>query len=232
MSGPQPDDPQSEKLRRRIAAEAARLLARGGDSQRARFRAARRVAHDWVPEEQLPSHEDIRREFGRTLDAGGGFGHLTGDRFARIADLVRVLSTLRQDPAKHPEGDALEHSLQVFDLVHGERPFDEELLTAALVHDVGKAIDRGNHVAAGLEALEGLVTPRTCWLIESLEAARAHGDRTLGHRARQRLEAHPDFLDALLLAEADRKARVRGYDAPSLEEAIGILRALEDESDG
>ena len=104
-------------------------------------------------------------------------------------------------------------------------------LTAALVHEIGNAIDRANHVAAGLEALGELVTPRTKWLVESLEAAHAHGDNTLGLRARHRLEAHPDFLDALLLAESDRKARVRGYDAPSLDEAIAILRALEQDEE-
>jgi predicted HD phosphohydrolase len=141
------------------------------------------------------------------------------------------LATVRQDPLKHPEGDVLEHTLQVFDRVHEERPFDEELLTAALVHEIGKAIDRANHVAAGLEAVGELVTPRTKWLVESLEAAPAHGDNTLGLRARHRLEAHPDFLDALLLAESDRKARVRGYDAPSLDEAIAILRALEQDEE-
>lgn len=45
-------------------------------------------------------------------------------------------------------------------------------------------------------------------------------------RARQRLESHPDFLEALLLAECDRKACIRGYDAMSLDEALAILRAL------
>jgi hypothetical protein len=80
--------------------------------------------------------------------------------------------------------------------------------------------------------LEGLITPRTAWFVEMLPVAKAYADRTLGHRARLRLEAHPDFLDALLLAEADRKARVRGYDAPSLDEAIAILRGLEAEDGG
>jgi hypothetical protein len=236
---PQPDPPpagtQPDKLRRRIAEEAARILSQGGDSKRARFRAARRLTRGWVAEGDLPSHDEVRRELGRAsgadLPAAGGFGHLTGDRFDQIAGLVRVLATVRQDPLKHPEGDVLEHTLQVFDRVHEERPFDEELLTAALVHEIGKAIDRANHVAAGLEALGELVTPRTKWLVESLEAAHAHGDNTLGLRARHRLEAHPDFLDALLLAESDRKARVRGYDAPSLDEAIAILRALEQDEE-
>ena len=221
-----------DKLRRRIAEEAARLMQKGGDSQRARFRAARRVAHDWVPDQQIPSHEEVRREIGRTTAADGGLSALMGDRFDQIAAIVGTLASVRQDPVRHPEGDALEHSLQVFDLVHEECGYDEELLTAALVHDVGKSIDRRNHLAAGIEALGELITPRTRWLVESLEAATAHADGTLGHRARQRLEAHPDRDAALLLATADRRGRVRGYDAPSLDEAIGILRSLAAESDG
>jgi len=60
-----------------------------------------------------------------------------------------------------------------------------------------------------------------------LPAARGHVEQTLGHRARKRLESHPDFLDVLLLAEADRRAHQRGYPAPTLDEAIAILRALE-----
>jgi hypothetical protein len=79
------------------------------------------------------------------------------------------------------------------------------------------------------------VTPRTRWLVEMLPAATTYGDRpvtngrrsSLGHRARLRLAAHPDFEDVLLLAEADRRGRVRGGVAPSLDEAIAILRTLE-----
>jgi len=220
-------DRSDDKLRRRIAAAAARGVSGGSDATRAMFRAARRVAGGWVPEDQLPSNAEVRDEVARTLDPAAAAARLTGDRFDRIAAIVGVLATVRQDPVKHPEGDALEHTLQVFDRVHEERPFDEELLTAALVHDVGRAIDRAAPVAAGLEAVAGLVTPRTAWLVETLPVATAYRERTLGQRARQRLAAHPDFLDALLLAEADHKARVRGYDAPTLDEAIAILRGLE-----
>lgn len=212
-----PDIPADDKLRSRIAAEAARLMAAGGDSTRSRLRAARRLVRGWVPDHQLPTHDAIR----------GGFGHLVGDRFDRIADLVRPLATVRQDPVRHPEGDALEHSLQVFALVYDEKPYDEELLTAALVHDVGKAIDRANRRDAALAALDGLITPRTRWLLESLDAAHAHGEGRLGQRARHRLEAHPDFLDSVLLASADRRGRRRGGPAPTLDEAISILRGLE-----
>ena len=221
-------DASADKLRQRIAEEAARMVARGSDATRSRFRAARRVAGGWVPEDQLPSHDQIRREISRASGPAGGSIHLGGDRLDRIADLVRMLEHVKQDPVKHPEGDVLDHTLQVFDRVHEERPFDEELLTAALVHDLGKAIDRSNPVTAGVSALGDLITERTRWLVESLESATAHGNHTLGMRARQRLESHADFLDVLLLAECDRKACVRGYDAVSLDEAITILRVLAD----
>ncbi len=213
-------DPHDDKLRRRIAAEAARLMARGVDSQRSRLRAARRITRGWVPEHQLPTHDEIR----------GGFGHLLGDRFDRLADLLRPLAGVRQDPMRHPEGDPLEHSLQTFDIVYAERPFDEELLTAALVHDVGKAIDRGDSLTAGLAALDGLITPRTRWLLESLDAAQAHAAGTLGQRARHRLESHADFFDVELLATACRQGHVRGAASPTLEEALAILRSLDAES--
>ncbi len=228
-AGPQPgraEDAAAARLRRRITGEAARGVTRGTDARRAVFRAARRVARDWVPAEQLPASEEVRDEVHRRIDATGSLAHLLGDRFDALAACVTVLATVRQDPARHPEGDALEHSLQVFGLVLEERPFDEELLTAALVHDVGLALDRRNPVAATLETLGDLVTPRTRWLVESLPAAQAYAAGTLGHRARKRLEAHDDFLDVLLLAEADRRGRQRGLAAPSLDEALAILRDL------
>lgn len=216
-----------DKLRQRIAAEAARGVASGSDATRAMFRAARRVARGWVPDDQLPSHDEIRSDVQRRIDPAAGLAPLIGDRFDSLAAIVGVLATVRQNVATHPEGDALEHSLQVFERVHAERPFDEELLTAALVHDVGRAIDRDRVVEAGIEALGELITPRTRWLVEALPLAAAYANQTLGHRARQRLEAHPDFEDALLLAEADRRGHVRSGAAPSLDEAIAILRELE-----
>ena len=88
------------------------------------------------------------------------------DRFAIYKMRLEPLETVKQNPKQHPEGDALFHSLQVFHLARDIRPYDEEFLLAALLHDVGLAIDPQNHVAAGVEALRGAVTERTLWLIE------------------------------------------------------------------
>lgn len=83
------------------------------------------------------------------------------DRFQLFEILLLPLENVLQNPKYHPEGDALYHSLQVFDHACDALPYDEEFLTAALLHDVGKAIDRSDHVIAGLEAVEGIVSERT-----------------------------------------------------------------------
>lgn len=151
------------------------------------------------------------------------------DRFETCRTLLAQLEEVRQDPITHPEGDALFHSLQVFELALAERPFDEEFLTAALLHDVGKATLDPDHVAASLELLEGLVTRRTRWLIGEHHAARAYLSGELSPEDRTRLERSPDFGDVLLLAELDARGRVPGAAVRTLDEALELLRAMDAE---
>ena len=102
------------------------------------------------------------------------------DRFALFYALLLPLENVKQSPKYHPEGDALYHSLQVFDLACDKLPYDEEFLLAALLHDVGKGIDRLDHVGAGLDAVRAHVTPRTAWLIEHHMLAHKILDGTIG----------------------------------------------------
>ncbi len=148
------------------------------------------------------------------------------DRFRLYELLLLPLEKVKQNPKYHLEGDALYHSLQVFDLASHEAPYDEEFLLAALLHDVGKAIDPGDHVGAGLEALDGLVSERTAWFIEHHMQAQAARDGVLGARARRRLAASEDFDLLLELADCDRQGRQRGVEAPELDEALDYLREL------
>ncbi len=76
------------------------------------------------------------------------------DRFQIYQMLLLPLETVQQSPEFHPEGDALYHSLQVFELARDAPPYDEELQLAALLHDVGKAIDPRDHVNRGAGSLE------------------------------------------------------------------------------
>ena len=148
------------------------------------------------------------------------------DRFQLYESLLLALENVEQDRHYHPEGDALYHSLQVFDRACDMLSYDEEFLTAALLHDVGKAIDPKDHVASGLEAIAGFITPRTSWLIENHMLAHKVRDGTLGSRAKRRLQCNESYDELLLLAECDRAGRQPGVEAPELEEALDYLREL------
>ncbi len=148
------------------------------------------------------------------------------DRFRVYEVLLLPLEHVKENPEAHPEGDVLYHSMQVFELARAAIPYDEEFLLAALLHDVGKAIDPREHVAAGLEALDGTITARTAWLIEHHTAAHALRDGTLGARFRRRLEASESFEELMALAECDRRGRATGVAVPEVCEALAYLRDL------
>jgi len=214
------------KLRQHIAQEAARVL-REGPSLRysdARRLAVERLCSGEIRPRDLPSDAEVAVQLQELAKAAAdpGWQH----RFERYAELLRPLADIKQDPERHPEGDALYHSLQVFALAGDRLPYDEEFLTAALLHDVGLAIDRQGSVAAGLEALKGLVSERTAWFIENLPAAQDLAGGVLGVRGRRRLNAAENSEEIVLLAECDRKGCERGVAVPDVEEAIEKIRDL------
>jgi hypothetical protein len=148
------------------------------------------------------------------------------DRFQIYEMLLLPLENVKENPAYHAEGDALYHSLQVFELARRELPYDEEFLLAALLHDVGKAIDVHDHIAAGLEALADHITPRVAWLIAHHMEGQQLSDGVLGARARRRLEASEDYEELRLLVRCDCNGRVPGAETPDLAEALEYLREL------
>ena len=171
--------------------------------------------------------ELLAREYPETpLDQAVLEAESRVDRFQVYEMLLVPLEQVKERPEYHPEGDVLYHSLQVFELARQKLPYDAEFLLAALLHDVGKAIDRKEHVAAALEALEDLITPRTAWLIEHHVEAHALKEGTLGVRSRRRLAAAEDFDELLLLADCDSQGRAVGVEVPDAEEALEYLRQL------
>lgn len=144
--------------------------------------------------------------------------------------LLQPLESVMQRSEYHPEGDALYHSLQVFERARDARPYDEEFLLAALLHDVGKAIDPHDHVAAGLQALDGLITERTRFFIEHHMRAHEYRAGTLPPKQIQRLKASPDFDELLLLSQCDEAGRVPGEPVCALDDALKYLEELEREN--
>ncbi len=242
----------NERLRRRAALEAARLIFTRQETQfgRARSKAVRHLTVADVDPSDLPSDRDIRRRL-LALDRAGPeererllrlsaaesaskmlvtAGEETVDRFRTYELLLLPLEHVMQPPDEHPEGDVLYHSLQVFELARQGLPYDEEFLAAALLHDVGKAIDRRDHVAAGLEALDGFINPRTAWLIEHHVEALVWGEQgAIGARTRRRLKSSENFDELMLLAQCDRQGRAVGVRTCETGEAIDYLRRLAEE---
>ena len=149
------------------------------------------------------------------------------DRWRVYESLLLPLERVEQSRKYHPEGDALYHSLQVYMFALEEMPYDEEFLLAALLHDVGKAIDPVDHVAAGLEALDGFVSERTSWLIAQHMEGHAVVDRTIGSRRRKRLRESPWFDDLVTLAECDAAGRIPGMQVDDLDQALDYIRQIE-----
>src|SRR5262249_15010915 len=141
--------------------------------------------------------------------------------------LLLPLEEVRQSSKHHPEGDALYHSLQVFELAREHRPYDEEFLLAALLHDVGKGLDPSDHVGAALHALDGLITDRTRFFIANHMLAHDYKAGKLAPAVRRELEASPDLEDLLLLRELDDAGRVPGAIVGTVDEALDFLKELE-----
>jgi hypothetical protein len=151
------------------------------------------------------------------------------DRFAVYRVRLLPLDGIKQNPRFHPEGDALYHSLQVFHLAREARPYDEEFLLAALLHDVGKAIDEKGHCTAGAEALRGAVTERTLWLIGHHMDLLPARERILSARARRELDESEYLDDLKLLRELDDAGRVAGAVVESVDAVLAYIKGLEHE---
>jgi hypothetical protein len=230
-----------DKLRQQIVFEAARLMFQRQESEygRARVRAARLVCRQRLRPSQLPTNREIRDELQRLTssytipcapaappDEAPLAAWDRDERFGRYRQLLVPLSRIQPDRRLHPEGDVLYHSLQVFSLACEELPYDEEFLAAALLHDVGKAIDPLDSIVAGLKALDDSISERTAWLIENLALAQVYLDGTIGIRARRRLQNSESGDELVLLAKCDAAGRVPGAVVPELDEALAYLRDL------
>src|SRR5207249_2323892 len=149
------------------------------------------------------------------------------DTYQLYRMLLLPLEDVRQSAKYHPEGDVLYHSLQVFELARDQRPYDEEFMLAALLHDVGKGLDPSDHVAAGLAALDGVVTERTRFFIEHHMEAHDYQTGELPAKKRRELESSPDFDDLMLLRRLDDEGRVPGVPVGTVDEALDFLKELE-----
>jgi len=135
-----------------------------------------------------------------------------------LLSLLLDLDGIEQDPYYHPEGDALFHSLQVFQLAHqlSDSPI---LWAAALFHDVGKADGSKNHDKAGAEMLKHVLNDQIVWLIEH------HLDLLISPaQTKRRLRKQPDRLRQLQqLRQWDLAGREVSANVISPQQALALL---------
>jgi predicted HD phosphohydrolase len=134
-----------------------------------------------------------------------------------LSVLLAALDGISQSPKYHPEGDALYHSLQVFELAMRATD-DRDLWAAALFHDVGKAEGGPMHDEIGADLLDGLLSDRAVWLV------RHHLDLLKdSRRTRQRLHGTPELLDLERLRKWDLGGRRSNARVLPMEDALALL---------
>lgn len=225
---------ETKEIRRRIGFQAACLLHNRQEATfgRAKWRAARAMTKSYLSSECLPTDLEIRMALQElaSLTFSPEVLHEEYENreldFQQYYSLLEPMDRIQLNRDTHPEGDLLYHSLQVFCLAKEAREWDEEFLTAALLHDVGKGIDPYDSHEATLTAVQGIVSDRTFWLIEQLPQQHKASEGTIGARARRRIAAHSDGEELRLLAACDSDGRVPGREVCTLEEAIDWLRQL------
>ncbi|HLN26676.1 MAG TPA: HD domain-containing protein [Gemmataceae bacterium] len=171
--------------------------------------------------------ELLAREYpGKNIDEELEASATVVDPFQIFRMLLLPLEEVQQSARYHPEGDALYHSLQVFELAREHRHYDEEFLLAALLHDVGKGLDPADHVRAALSALDGLITERTRFLIEHHMDAHDYRAGSLPPKLQRELARSPDFEDLMFLRELDDAGRVSGAVVGTVDEALDFIKEL------
>lgn len=134
--------------------------------------------------------------------------------YAKYIELHELLDTflpglqfVEQSEAHHPEGNVLNHTLQV--VWHAFRESDDyDLILAALLHDIGKAKNKLLHHEIGADWLCGLCSEKTIWLINN--HMRIH--KYLNGETRKlgkcnKLVEHMWFKDLVMLSRWDAMGR-------------------------
>ena len=137
-----------------------------------------------------------------------------------LVKMLLDLDGIEQDPKFHPEGNALYHSLQVFEIAN-KYTEDPELLMAALLHDVGKAIDSAHHAEIGAHMLSEVASERVSWLVHH------HLDLLRTPRQTRKRFAHTSQLaDLEALRRWDLAGRKRKVWVPTPHNAVATLMNL------
>lgn len=143
----------------------------------------------------------------------------------RVLDMLRSLSTIVDGFVT----DQLTHCLQTATMAE-RAGADDEIVIAALCHDIGKAVSVPNHPEIAAAILKPYVRPAVHFMIaahQDFQGKHYYAHFGMDPDARQQYVDHPDFELARRFAdEWDQKAFDPSYDTLPLEHFEPMLRAV------
>ena len=146
----------------------------------------------------------------------------------RVEIALRMLEMLRGERGRfHGTIDDLEHSLQA--ATRAERDgADDEMVVAALCHDMGKTVDPHRHGRVAADLLRPCVRPEVAWVLDVHSDFTAHqfgsGRRRYAH-LKHRL--HPHYRTARRFArDWDLPSSDANYDSMPLEHFLPALERV------
>ena len=124
-----------------------------------------------------------------------------------LFEFLEKTQGIEQMDKHHPEGDVLNHSLQVLYWAFKES-IDTDLILAAMLHDIGKIENSKGHEKIAVEWLQDYVSPKTLWLIEHHMRiwTLIKGDMRKQKKVLELIE-HPWLPELILLARWDSIGR-------------------------
>jgi predicted HD phosphohydrolase len=139
------------------------------------------------------------------------------ENVAAVPDtLIACLQALKSNDAGL-QVDRLEHSLQTATLAYRDRA-SEELVVAALFHDIGEVMAPSNHAQVAASVLRPYLSPDTCWLVEHHDVFQGYYYlHYLGRdrNARERWNEHPAYEATIKFCEK--------YDQPAFDPTMDAL---------
>jgi len=125
--------------------------------------------------------------------------------------LLEMTRGIEQKIEHHPEVDVFDHSIQTMNWAFKETD-DTDLILAAMLHDVGKALNTLGHDQIGADWLEDFVSTKTIWLIRQHLRVWYLMTGKMKRKAKVReLIEHPWLPELVLLARWDKLGRNPNY---------------------
>ena len=139
--------------------------------------------------------------------------------------IIKVLQNLESSYGGH-KVSRLEHSLQVASRALRDKA-DEEMIVAALLHDIGDEIAPLNHSEFAAAVLKPYVSEKTRWIVEKhgiFQAYYFNHHYGKNRDLRSKYTSHPNYEDTLNFCDKwDQTSFDPNYDTIPLKEFIPIV---------